>query len=134
MSRLFNCLNYFRCDINPLAFPVGYFLEHASGHKFVHLQLCRPVRHLQPLGRTSHRDCGNTKRLSEEDLILEPLDEEAVDVDELDPDDLAANMEKGIRDLPVWQDLVARVGLKEARQILRRGLIVHRITDGNPKN
>jgi hypothetical protein len=72
--------------------------------------------------------------LSEEDLILEPLDEEAVDVDELDPDDMAANMEKGIRDLPVWQDLVARVGLKEARQILRRGLIVQRITDGNPKN
>jgi hypothetical protein len=72
--------------------------------------------------------------LSEEDLILEPLDEEAVDVDELDPDDLVANMEKGIRDLPVWQDLVARVGLKEARQILRRGLIVQRITDGNPGN
>jgi hypothetical protein len=29
---------------------------------------------------------------------------------------------------------VARVGLKEARQILRRGLIVQRITDGNPGN
>jgi hypothetical protein len=72
--------------------------------------------------------------LSEEDLIIDPLEEEAVDVDELNPNDLVANMEKGIRDLPVWQDLVARVGLKEARQILRRGLIVQRITDGNPGN
>jgi hypothetical protein len=72
--------------------------------------------------------------LSEEDLILEPLEEATVDVDELDPNDLVANMEKGIRDLPVWKDLVARVGIKEARAILRRGLVINQITDGNPKN
>lgn len=47
---------------------------------------------------------------------------------------LADNIERGIRDLPVWKNLVARVGLKEARKILRRGLFINRITDGNPGN
>jgi hypothetical protein len=73
--------------------------------------------------------------LSEEDLKpLPPLEEEDVDVNELDPDDMSVNIEKGIRDLPVWKDLVSRVGLKEARRILRRGLIVQRNIYGNPKN
>jgi len=49
-------------------------------------------------------------------------------------DDLDANIEQGIRDLPVWKDLVARVGLKEARKILRGGVLINRITDGNPQN
>jgi len=73
--------------------------------------------------------------LGEEDLTLDPLEEEAeLDIDELDQDDLATNLERGIRDLPVWKDLVARVGLKEARKILRQGMLINRITDGNPKN
>ena len=72
--------------------------------------------------------------LSEEDLMVDPLPEEVVDVDEPDQDDLAVDIEKGIRDLPVWKDLVARVGLKEARKILRQGMLINRITDGNPGN
>lgn len=53
---------------------------------------------------------------------------------ELDDDDLPANVEKGIRDLPVWQDLVARVGLEEARKILRCGLLAGRLPETNPEN
>jgi hypothetical protein len=49
-------------------------------------------------------------------------------------DEMAVHMEKGIRDLPVWKDLVARVGLKEARKILRHGMLINWITDGNPTN
>ena len=70
--------------------------------------------------------------LGGEDLV-EPPDVEELE-GELEEDDLPANVEKGIRDLPVWQDLVARVGLQEARNILRRGLMVNRIIDGNPEN
>jgi len=47
---------------------------------------------------------------------------------------MAVHMEQGIRDLPVWKDLVARVGLKEARQRLRQGMLTNWITDGNPEN
>jgi len=36
--------------------------------------------------------------------------------------------------LPVWKDLVARVGLNEARKILGGGVLINRITDGNPQN
>jgi hypothetical protein len=72
--------------------------------------------------------------LGEADLTVDPLEEAAVDIDELDQDDLATNLERGIRDLPVWKDLVARVGLKEARKILRQGMLINRITDGNPEN
>lgn len=70
--------------------------------------------------------------LSTEDLV-DPQELEEL-AGELDDDDLSANVEKGIRDLPVWKDLVARVGLKEARQILRRGVLINRLTDGNPQN
>jgi hypothetical protein len=49
-------------------------------------------------------------------------------------DKMAADIEKGIRDLPVWKDLVARVGFKEARKILRQGILMNWITDGNPGN
>jgi hypothetical protein len=49
-------------------------------------------------------------------------------------DELAANVEPGIRDLPVWKDYVRRFGLKEARAILRRGLVINQITDGSPRN
>ena len=53
---------------------------------------------------------------------------------ELDIDEVATNLERGIRDLPVWKDLVARAGLKEARKILRQGMLINRITDGSPRN
>jgi hypothetical protein len=46
-------------------------------------------------------------------------------------DFMAENLERGIRDLPVWKNLVKRVGLSEARKILRRGLLIHQITDGS---
>jgi hypothetical protein len=36
--------------------------------------------------------------------------------------------------LPVWRQYVRQFGLKRARQILRQGLLIHEITDGNPKN
>ena len=49
-------------------------------------------------------------------------------------DDLAANIERGIRDLPVWKDNVRRLGLRAARAILRRGLVINQITDGNLRN
>lgn len=48
--------------------------------------------------------------------------------------DVAASVELAICDLPVWKALVARVGLREARRILRRGVFVNRITDGSPRN
>ena len=67
-------------------------------------------------------------------LIIDPLHEAAVDTNEPDRDDMVANIEKDIRDLPVGKDLVARVGLKEARNFRRQGLIVQRITVGNPQN
>ena len=47
---------------------------------------------------------------------------------------MAVHMEKGIRDLPVWKYLVARMGFKEARKILRQGMLMNAITDGNPGN
>ena len=49
-------------------------------------------------------------------------------------DELAADLEKGIRDLPVWKDYVRRFGIKEARAILPRGLVLNQITDGSPRN
>jgi len=49
-------------------------------------------------------------------------------------DEMAVHMEKGIRDLPVWKYLVARMGFKEARKILRQGMLRNAITDGNPGN
>ena len=59
------------------------------------------------------------------------------DVEELEEeldDDLPANVEKGICDLPVWKDMVARVGLKEARRILRCGLLAGQLPECNPEN
>ncbi len=49
-------------------------------------------------------------------------------------DELAADLERGIKDLPVWKDYVRRFGLKEARNILRRGMVLNQITDGSPRN
>jgi hypothetical protein len=46
----------------------------------------------------------------------------------------AANLEKGIRDLPVWKELVRRVGLKEARKILKLGVMSAQGVSGNPRN
>jgi len=47
---------------------------------------------------------------------------------------MAENAEIGIRDLPVWKEYVQRYGIEEARNILRRGLLMNQITDGNPEN
>jgi hypothetical protein len=49
-------------------------------------------------------------------------------------DELAADMERGIRDLPVWREWVQRFGLAVARKFLRRGLVINQLTDGNPDN
>ena len=49
-------------------------------------------------------------------------------------DEMAVHTEKGIRDMPVWKDLVTRAGVKEARKILRRGMLMNAITGGNPRN
>ena len=42
--------------------------------------------------------------------------------------------EEGLPDLPVWKDLVARMGLKEARRILRCGLLAGQLPECNPEN
>jgi hypothetical protein len=47
---------------------------------------------------------------------------------------MSADVETGIEDLPVWKEYVQRFGLEEARKILRRGLLINQITDGNPQN
>jgi hypothetical protein len=49
-------------------------------------------------------------------------------------EELAAGIEKGIRDTPVWKDMVRRVGLKEARRILKLGILSNQLPDGNPQN
>jgi hypothetical protein len=49
-------------------------------------------------------------------------------------EEMSADVEKGIRDLPVWKDYVQRFGLEEARKIVRRGLLINQITDSNPQN
>jgi hypothetical protein len=49
-------------------------------------------------------------------------------------DELAADIETGIRDLPVWKDHVRRLGLKRTRQILWRGILIRLLTDGKPQN
>jgi len=49
-------------------------------------------------------------------------------------EEMSANVEIGIEDLPVWKEYVQRFGLAEARKILRRGLLINQITDGNPQN
>ena len=48
--------------------------------------------------------------------------------------EIAAGVEKGIRDTPAWKDMVRRVGLKEARRILKLGLLANQIADNNPLN
>ena len=49
-------------------------------------------------------------------------------------EEMAANVEIGIEDLPVWKEYVQRFGLEEARKILRRGLLINQLTGGNPRN
>jgi hypothetical protein len=49
-------------------------------------------------------------------------------------EEMSANVETGIQDLPVWKEYVQRFGIEEARKILRRGLLINQITDGNPQN
>ena len=49
-------------------------------------------------------------------------------------DEIVAGTEKGIRDTHAWKDMVRRVGLKEARIILRFGLLSSQMPEGNPKN
>jgi hypothetical protein len=47
---------------------------------------------------------------------------------------VAAGTEKGIRDTHAWQETVRRVGLKEARRLLRLGLLANQVADSNPRN
>ena len=49
-------------------------------------------------------------------------------------EEMSANVEIGIEDLPVWKEYVQRFGLEEARKILRQGLLINQLTDGNPQN
>ena len=49
-------------------------------------------------------------------------------------DRLAADMELALRDLPVWKNLVKRVGLPAARKILRRNYLIRFLTNGSPRN
>ena len=42
--------------------------------------------------------------------------------------------QKNIRDTHAWKDLVRRMGLKEARRILRLGLLGWQIQDNSPQN
>ena len=49
-------------------------------------------------------------------------------------DRLAADQERDFRALPVGRQYIRQFGLKRARQILRQGLLINQITDGNPKN
>jgi hypothetical protein len=49
-------------------------------------------------------------------------------------DEVAAGTEKGIRDTHAWKDMVRRVGLKEARRILRLGLLASKLPDSTPLN
>jgi hypothetical protein len=70
-------------------------------------------------GNLSHdfKSAGSFKRYSKANLDL-----------------LTADLEKGIRDLPVWREWVQRFGLAEARKFLRRGLVINQLTDGNAGN
>jgi len=49
-------------------------------------------------------------------------------------DEIVAGTEKGIRDTHAWKDTVRRVGLKEARRILRLGLLAGQLPGANPQN
>lgn len=49
-------------------------------------------------------------------------------------DRLAAEAQRDFRDLPVWRQYVQRYGLNEARHMLRRGLLINQIPDGDPRN
>ena len=49
-------------------------------------------------------------------------------------EEMSANVEIGIEDLPVWKEYVRRFGVEETRKILRRGLLINQMTDGNPQN
>jgi pilus assembly protein TadC len=49
-------------------------------------------------------------------------------------DEIVAGTEKGISDTHAWKDMVRRVGLKEARRILKLGLLARQLPDRNPKN
>jgi len=47
---------------------------------------------------------------------------------------VGSGVEQGICDTVAWQDMVRRVGLKEARRILRLGVLSAQDIPGNPKN
>ena len=49
-------------------------------------------------------------------------------------DEVSAGTEKGIRDTAAWKDLVRRVGLKEARRILKLGLLKWQDPPADPGN
>ena len=49
-------------------------------------------------------------------------------------DEIVAGTEKSIRDTHAWQDMMRRVGLREARRILKLGLLSSQLPASNPKN
>jgi hypothetical protein len=49
-------------------------------------------------------------------------------------DELAAGVQSGIEDTPVWKDYVRRFGKKEAARILKVGLFRTHIVQGDPNN
>lgn len=49
-------------------------------------------------------------------------------------DEVAAGVEKGIRDTHAWKESVRRKGLRETRRILRRSLLIGQLPCVNPRN
>ena len=49
-------------------------------------------------------------------------------------DGLAAHVQAGIEDTPVWKDYVRRFGKKEAARILKVGIFFSHIVQGDPNN
>ena len=49
-------------------------------------------------------------------------------------EEVSAGVEKGIQDTAAWKDLVRRVGLKEARRILKLGVLSAQDIPGNSEN
>jgi hypothetical protein len=60
--------------------------------------------------------------------------EAAVRFSKANQDQIVAGVEKGIRDLPVWKNMVRQIGLKAARQRLKLGLLGSQMPEGNSEN
>jgi len=49
-------------------------------------------------------------------------------------DEVAAGVEKGIRDTRAWKETVRREGLQQARRLLRLALLAGQLPGANPRN